>query len=597
MKKVISGISVLLALLCACNNEADVTLEEGNIHLVIEEMLSDEKAMLLSGVDNGTLCTSYAIPRLGIPAVGFAVVDGGIVIDSVRLGDFSRPVCGTLFPESNAIAASWNSDSAFRLGEALGEEAKWYNIDMLVSQPKDSLLNPFLDGMITSAIIQGIQSTGTGACLRFAEAGKAVEIAVKESSPRMLSKLLKPGRLNTAADVRSLNGKLRNDWGWKGLLSEWGDRMDTGAAAKEGYGMYLPGKNSQYENILRSIKDTVIKNDILNQRVTEVLEMVVKSSVFLHNHSTELADSCANASLARELAAESMVILENKDYALPVSAGEKIAFFGIGAFDLPDNCKSLNTGFSDVGFKVCDCTTEPYLARLQDFDKRYTELSAKQTGKIAREAAQLADVAIIVAGNRIANETFRKIDGDGQLNPGETAMIKSVCEAFKGKKTILVLRSPLSISSCKDFVDAVVLAWKPSCEWSTALADVLCGNETPSGSLPAAIFKPLGKKETVAQLEYPLGYGLDYSSYSLTEPEIESAGVNDKIKVMVTNTGNHDLIYTLKVLDKEGKLCAFTKTDKIVPGSAVEASVSVKKEEKTIWEFDENGFLTERLEN
>ena len=71
-----------------------------------------------------------AIPRLGIPATVVADGPAGLRIDTMREGQ-SRRYYHTGFPIGTALASSWNQPLIQEVGEAIGNEAHEYGLDLI----------------------------------------------------------------------------------------------------------------------------------------------------------------------------------------------------------------------------------------------------------------------------------------------------------------------------------------------------------------------------------------------------------------------------------------------------------------------------------
>ena len=116
-----------------------LTLEE-KVHLVIGcgmSMGSDTKFP-------GTAGRTYDIPRLGIPPVYLADGPHRLVMAPKREFD-SRTYHATEFPSSTTVAATFDPDAAYRVGQALGTEVKDYGLDVLLA-PGINLMRNVLCG-------------------------------------------------------------------------------------------------------------------------------------------------------------------------------------------------------------------------------------------------------------------------------------------------------------------------------------------------------------------------------------------------------------------------------------------------------------------
>ena len=85
----------------------------------------------------------------------------------------------TLFPNAPAMASTWNKELIHEVGKTIGKECNMFGIDILlapgVNQKRSPLggrnfeyysEDPFLSGRIGAAFINGVQSTGVGACVK-----------------------------------------------------------------------------------------------------------------------------------------------------------------------------------------------------------------------------------------------------------------------------------------------------------------------------------------------------------------------------------------------------------------------------------------------
>ena len=225
-------------------------------------------------------------------------------------------------------------------------------------------------------------------------------------------------------------------------------------------------------------------------------------------------------------------------------------------------------------------------------------------------AAENADTAIITLSRFSAEGVDRRpIKGDYYLSDLETALIDRCTELFRN--VIIVINSG-AVIDCEYFaentgINAVLFAWQGGMEGGSALADIICGDETPSGKLADTIAKSydcyptkedfwecfdhvdysddiyVGYRyfETVpgaaSHVRYPFGFGLSYTSFELSD--IMCFCHSDKINVVlsVKNIGavaGKEVIqvYYSAPQGKLGKpskaLAAFRKSKLLSPGEA-----------------------------
>jgi beta-glucosidase len=210
--------------------------------------------------------------------------------------------------------------------------------------------------------------------------------------------------------------------------------------------------------------------------------------------------------------------------------------------------------------------------------------------------------------------------GDWKLSTAEFNTMKNIAAAFhaQGKKLIVILDigGVIETSSWKDIPDAILLPWQAGEEGGNAIADILSGKVCPSGHLPMTFpvayeDVPSSKnfpqndnggvfdknKSTIGYtkydegiwvgyryfdtfgkpVSYPFGYGLSYTTFSLSGLKVRYGKSVCKAVVTVTNTGKvaGREVAQLYVSAPKGtlekpkkELKAFAKTRNLQPGES-----------------------------
>ncbi len=129
--------------------------------------------------------------------------------------------------------------------------------------------------------------------------------------------------------------------------------------------------------------------------------------------------------------------------------------------------------------------------------------------------------------------------------------------AISGAKVVLVLTggSPIALGDLEDLMEAIVYVWYPGQEGGKAVADVLFGDEVPSGKLPLTFPKSLdqlppfedysmtGRTYRYATEEplYPFGFGLSYTRFTYSDLALDKntirAGESLSLRCTLTNSG------------------------------------------------------------
>jgi beta-glucosidase len=123
-------------------------------------MTFDEKITLIGGIND---FYTQAIPRLGITSLRMS--DGPLGVH-----DYGPT---TAYPAGIALAASWDTDLAKRVGEAMGQDARARGVNFILAPGMNIYRapmngrnfeyfgeDPFLAGRMAVSMIQGIQSQG-----------------------------------------------------------------------------------------------------------------------------------------------------------------------------------------------------------------------------------------------------------------------------------------------------------------------------------------------------------------------------------------------------------------------------------------------------
>ena len=540
---------------------AEVKKMVKNIDQVLQELTLKEKASLVVGAGYrsmlagilgskvpvpGAAGMTRPIPRLGIPAIVLSDGPAGVRIEPRRKGSDASFYC-TGFPIGSLLASTWNAELVERVGEAIGNEALEYGVDVMLAPGMNLQRNPlcgrnfeyfsedpYLSGKTAAAYTRGIQSQGVGACLKHYAANnqetnrfwndsrvpedvlrklylRNFEIAVKESAPwTVMASYNRLNGVHTQQDSWLLTDVLRGEWGFQGLvMTDWTGRRDTAAQIEAGCDLMEPGKHSQIREIVRKVKKGELPEAALDTCVRRVLELIVKTPTFKGYRPSLQPDLEAHASVAREAAEEGIVLLENREGALPLAHGTTVALFGVGSYETLAGgtgsghvhrpyVVSLDEGLRKEGFTVEESLAGSYTQYIGKNRPRGSSLSRMLGGPatpemtIGREAIEAvsegADIAVLTLSRQAGEGGDRHLEGDFLLTEGERQMLADISEAFhqKGKKVIVILNigGVIETASWKHLPDAIVLAWQPGQEGGSALGRILSGTVNPSGRLP-----------------------------------------------------------------------------------------------------------------
>lgn len=237
-------------------------------------------------------------------------------------------------------------------------------------------------------------------------------------------------------------------------------------------------------------------------------------------------------------------------------------------------------------------TVSDYNNLIRKNDLTFKEITLREPGQEAESLASTHDYAIIVAGAPARINAGEGVDRAYlDLGTDQVEMVKRAASAFKkeGKQTIVVINSnfPVAMDDIQDNpdVDSIIFAPYGGQYDGSALTEVLFGDYAPTGRLQSTWYKDISAlpkiseynlpegstqfktlsdidprfkvdmenadpmetkltyKYTDADVTYPFGYGLGYSSFTYSNLRLPtSANGNNtfQVKVDVTNNGDID---------------------------------------------------------
>ena len=514
----------------------------------------------------GAAGTTFAVPRLGIPAMVVADGPAGLRISPTRPDDKNTYYC-TAFPVATLLASTWDVDLVGQVGKAMGNEALEYGVDIILGPGMNIQRNPlcgrnfeyysedpFVTGKIAAAMVNGIESQGVGTSIKHFAANnaetnrntvntivsertlreiylKGFSIAVQEAKPWTVMSSYNLINGTYAPENYDLVTKiLRNDWGFGGfVMTDWGGGKDAVAMMNAGNDLLMPGNQNQSKAIIAAVKEGKLDEKILDRNIERILNILQQTPRFKGYKFSNKPDLKANAGVTRQVATEGMVLLKNKNSALPLPQEvRKIAAFGNTSYDIISGgtgsgdvneaySVDLVQGLSNDGYTVNENLQAMYSAYL----KATKEGKPKGRGFMMASApiAELAvnndlvnsmvnitDAALITIGRNSGEGSDRKaVEGDFQLSATELDLIKSVSAAYqaKGKKVIVILNvgGVIETSSWKDLPDAILLAWQAGQETGNSIADIISGKAVPSGKL--AVSFPVNYSDVASSKTFP----------------------------------------------------------------------------------------------
>jgi beta-glucosidase len=407
---------------------------------------------------------------------------------------------------------------------------------------------------------------------------------------------------------------LRNQWGFKGFVVTdytginemvahgMGDLQTVSALAlNAGIEMDMVG-----EAFLSTLKKSLEEDKVSIEQIDNAVRLILNAKYDLglfqdpykycdeNRAKTEMFTKDHRAE-ARKIASQSLVLLKNENQLLPLKKTGTIALIGpladakenmAGTWSVATNMEksiSLLAGIKEAAGKAAKVLYAK--GSNLDYDAAFEEkatMFGKTLHRDDRTAAELLAEALEIANQ---SDVIIAALGESAEMSGESSSRTnlSIPQAQKdllqellktGKPVVLVLFTgrPLVLVQENQTVPAILNAWFAGSEAGDAIADVLFGDENPSGKLTATFPRSVGQvpiyysqKNTGRPLLneegkfekfksnyiderneplFPFGFGLSYTTFDYSNLKTSSEKMNfeEKIRVYVdiTNIGDFD---------------------------------------------------------
>ncbi|OAL46513.1 hypothetical protein IQ07DRAFT_153654 [Pyrenochaeta sp. DS3sAY3a] len=555
-----SSVAIAEHLLQLCTEEEQLSLLDG------DPKFWQGLQMLYAGHYFSEPFVHGEIKRLGIPGIRYSDGPRGITINKA-----------TVFPIATARAATWDLSLEEKVGRAMGTEARVHGANTvgsvcinLARHPAWGRAqeaygeDPLLLGEFGAAHVRGLKHN-VMACVKHL-ALNSMETArfrvdvridddalhevylphfkrcIEEGAPAVMSAYNAVNGHWAGESYQLLTGILRKLWGFDGfVISDWVFGMRDGVKSiKAGLDIEAPFQNRRAQ----CLKEALAKGDLLNSDITVICRRILatqlrhyasrqtlepqKDVIFCHEHRQ----------LSREVAAKAIVLLKNEELEgqklLPLP--EKIRKYAL----IGRSASTAVTGDQASSWVDCPVTVSPYEALSQAISRNRIILSDSASIPNARQAANQADISIVIVGYdghdegeflkpsrqkdsgaleifppfddspfaqslSAARETGKKMEsaeeagknfrsfhnrpvgGDRRsvrLNSEDVELIKAVVKT--NPRTVVCIRTAgaVIIEEWQSLVPAILINWYGGSDGGSALVDILFGKISPSGKLP-----------------------------------------------------------------------------------------------------------------
>ena len=626
------------------------------VKTLIQQMTLAEKASQL-------VSESDSIPRLNLPAYNYW---NECLHGVARAGEV------TVFPQAINLASTWDTVLVKRVASAISTEARLKYLEIgkgltywspTINMARDPRWgrneetygeDPYLTSRLGVAFVKGLQGDHpaylkTVATIkhfvanneennRFSSSSQiptkqlyeyyfpAYEACVKEAGVQSVMTAYNAFNGVPPSGSRWLLGEvLRKEWGFDGFVvsdcgaigvMNWQHRvvnsLEEAAALGVNSGCDLECGTTYKEKLVQAVKQGLISEATIDQALTRVLTARFKLGEFdpmelvpYNHYDKKLLAGKKFAELAYEAAVKSVVLLKNENL-LPLSKEKAKSVAVVGPFadhnylggysGQPPYSVTLLKGVKDLMGKRgkvnylngIGASRDSIVAAVKGVDVVLVALGSDE--KMARENHDMTSIYLPEEQEKLLKAIY-------QVNP----------------RIVLVFHSgnPLTSEWADVHIPAIMQAWYPGQEAGRALADLLFGNENPSGKLPMTIYRAedqlpdildfdMWKGRTYRYMKedplYGFGHGLSYTSFGfdgIQGSDTLKSGTTLQCSVELSNTGKWTGEEVVQVyVSRENtpvytyplkKLVAFKKV-KLAPGEKKRVEFNIPPRELSVWE-------------
>lgn len=329
---------------------------------LVGQMTLEEKIGMIHGAQ---LFQTAGVPRLGIPPLKMS--DGPMGVryefepDQWKVIGHSDDYV-TYLPCTSALAATWNRNLAYDMGQVLGEEARGRGKDVILAPSvniKRSPLcgrnfeyfseDPYLTKELVVPYVQGVQQWDVATCVKhFALNNQETErlkvnVEVEEKAlrelylPAFYEALIKGNSYTVMGAYHKLRGEfccqskyllediLRKEWKYDGVvISDWGAVNNTEQASNSQLDIEMSVTNNfdQYymaEPLKKKVEEGKIREDVIDEKVIRILILMMRLHMFDEKRKSGTYNTSEHRQKALEIARESVVLLKNEKKRLPLN--------------------------------------------------------------------------------------------------------------------------------------------------------------------------------------------------------------------------------------------------------------------------------------
>ena len=395
----------------------------------------------------------------------------------------------------------------------------------------------------------------------------------------------------------------RNEWGFEGFfVSDWYDVKRIWSYHKvarnykeaslfsvaAGMDMNMHGPDF-YDYVVALVKEKKLSMDRVDEACSKILYAKFQLGLF-ENRFVDTSKIVENVFIrshldkAEEIADNSITLLKNNDL-LPInnSNSKRILVTGPNAnnnttlgdwhFEQPsENVVTIFEGIKEIG--------EKYNHKVDYFDSgiKIRNIQVSKITATSEMSANYDHVFVVVGDNSLrynweGGKSFEKTAGENKARsflglPGKQLdLVKAIYEKNKNMTVVYVSGKPISEPWIEENIKSIIHAWEPGSMGGKSLGKIVFGMINPSGKMPITTARSVGQLIMVYNHKptnyihkyafektkplYPFGYGLSYTTFSISEPTLSTSVWDGSgkvhVEVDVKNTGEREGMETVQL--------------------------------------------------
>lgn len=505
----------------------------------------------------------------------------------------------------------------FGYGEATGGRDS-YDTEISERKAREVFLKPF-----KAAVDVG--------CMTFMTAYGSIDGTPLTVSHRYLTEILK--------EEFGFDGFVVTDWeNFRSLISgqKTFESMDEACVegVKAGNDMSM-NSYEFYAALVKAVKSGQIEESVLDEAVRRILRVKARLGILDGQRKARPSRSVigceAHQNFNYRATLESIVLLKN-DGVLPLKSAKKIAVVGPNADDIRAQYGDW-TYFTHPGLKPWETEKEGIYTVLKGLRKVYADseivcakgcsirgeedsVEAEKLLGDALEVAKDADVVVAVVGDDWWQNGEGKDRARLVLSGKQNELIKRIKAMNKCLITVLVNGKPLVLDEVEKYSDAIIETFNGGDMCGLAVANLMNGSENFSGRLPISFpsdsaVMPVyynqydywhgGKYiDATSQSPYPFGFGLSYSKFVYSQPQLSRTrierGEQVKLSITVTNQSETDGDEVVQLYYKDRICKILTPIRSLYDFKRVHISAGESQRVEFVIETEKLGYYNEKCE-